>query len=132
VNALAFEVPAALEAREPPEARGLRRDRVRLIVADRGSGSITHHRFAELDELLSAGDLLVLNVSATLPAALAARRPDGSALRVHVATRAPRLDPEWRGVELRSADGACPAAGRSGETLELAGNAELGLVAPYA
>ncbi len=32
---LAFELPAALEAREPAEARGLARDGVRLMVATR-------------------------------------------------------------------------------------------------
>ena len=32
MNALAFELPEALEAREPPEARGVGRDAVRLLV----------------------------------------------------------------------------------------------------
>jgi len=132
VSALAFELPSALEAAAPPEARGLRRDEVRVMAASRGSGEITHARFRDLPELLAPGDLLVVNVSATLPAALAARRADGSAVRVHVATRAPRLDQSWRVVELRSADGARPARGRAGEALELAGGARLELVAPYA
>ena len=132
MNALAFELPARLEAREPPEARGLRRDEVRLMVADRPTGAITHSTFAELDRFLQAGDLLVVNVSATLPAALAGRRKDGSAVRIHVATRAPRLEPDWRVVELRSADGSRPASGRPGETVTLAGGATLDLVAPYA
>ena len=33
VSAPAFALPAALEAHEPPEARGLERDEVRLMVA---------------------------------------------------------------------------------------------------
>ena len=52
MSALAFELPAALEAREPPEARGLARDRVRLMVAKRDDGGIVHARFDELPRFL--------------------------------------------------------------------------------
>ena len=116
-GALAFELPHSLEATEPPEARGAQRDTVRLMVADAGEDQITHAAFTELPEFLLAGDLVVVNVSATLPAAVAATRSDGSAVRVHFATRAPKLDDRWRVVELRSPDGAAPARGRAGETL---------------
>jgi len=133
LSALAFELPAALEAREPPEARGLARDEVRLMVTRRGDGAITHARFHELPRFLDAGDLLVINTSATLPAAVAARRGDGSAARVHFATQAPHLPEEgWWVVELRSADGAHPVAASAGERIVLAGGAELEIVAPYA
>jgi S-adenosylmethionine:tRNA ribosyltransferase-isomerase len=128
----AFDLPEALEAAEPPEARGLARDEVRLMVATRSDGRIAHASFRDLPELLSPGDLLVVNVSATLPAAIAATRADGSAARVHFSTRAPRLDSSWRVVELRNADGARPERGRAGERVELAGGATLELVAPYA
>lgn len=135
-TALAFELPAALEATEPPEARGSARDAVRLMVADAPADHITHAAFTELPEFLSAGDLVVVNVSQTLPAAVAATRTDGSAVRVHFATRAPKLDDRWRVVELRSADGATPARGRAGETVALPAlgptRRELALVAPYA
>jgi S-adenosylmethionine:tRNA ribosyltransferase-isomerase len=135
-SALAFELPHSLEATEPPEARGADRDMVRLMVADAGEDQITHAAFTELPEFLAAGDLVVVNVSATLPAAVAATRSDGSAVRVHFATRAPKLDDRWRVVELRSPDGATPARGRAGETLALPGpdpiHPKLELVAPYA
>ena len=133
MSAPAFELPAALEAREPPEARGLARDAVRLMVAQRASASIEHHCFHELPELLSPGDLLVVNVSATIPAAVMARRADGAAVRVHVSTRAPGLGERWRVVELRTPDGAHPLRSRVGERLALAdGRHSLELVAPYA
>ena len=132
MSALAFELPAALEATAPPEIRGVDRDAVRLMVADRADGSIVHARFDRLPELLQAGDLVVINVSATLPAAVAGRRSDGGPVRVHFATRAPELDESWRVVELRSADGSRPARGRAGETIALAADASLELVAPYA
>jgi S-adenosylmethionine:tRNA ribosyltransferase-isomerase len=133
VSALAFELPAALEARAPAESRGLARDAVRLMVASRSDGSIVHARFDELPRFLTAGDLLVLNVSATLPAAVRARRPDGSAVRVHFATRAPHLPDPWFVVEMRSPDGSRPARGaRAGERLRMAGGGAVELVAPYA
>jgi S-adenosylmethionine:tRNA ribosyltransferase-isomerase len=132
--ALAFELPTALEAHEPPEARGLTRDEVRLMVARRGDGGIEHSTFRDLPEFLRAGDLLVVNTSATLPAAVPARREDGSALELRFATAAPRLpDGRWWVVELRSADGATPfGGGRAGEHLTLSGNGDVELVAPYA
>jgi S-adenosylmethionine:tRNA ribosyltransferase-isomerase len=135
-TALAFDLPPALEATEPPEARGLARDAVRLMVAEAREDRIAHAVFAELPEFLARGDLVVVNVSQTLPAAVPATRADGSAVRVHFATRAPELDDRWRVVEVRSADGATPARGRTGEALTLPGpgptHPELALVAPYA
>lgn len=128
----AFQLPAALEAREPPEARGLSRDAVRLLLARRSDASLADTTFNALPEILTPGDLLVINVSATLPAAVPARREDGDQIKVHFASRAPRLDQSWRVVELRSADGARPMRARTGETLRLDGGATLQLVAPYA
>jgi S-adenosylmethionine:tRNA ribosyltransferase-isomerase len=133
ISALAFELPHALEATAPPETRGIGRDGVRLLVADGSDGVIFHAAFSELPQLLARGDLVVINVSATLPAAVAATRADRSQVRVHFATRAPKLDPRWRVVELRSPDGARPARGRLRETIELPGHhGTLTLVAPYA
>lgn len=128
----AFSLAATLEAREPPEARGVARDDVRLLVAERGPGSIAHARFRDLPELLAPGDLLVINVSATIPAAVSGTRSNGEPVRVHVSTRAQGLPDPWRVVELRTADGSGPARGRAGERVRLAGGAELELVAPYA
>src|ERR671925_2308047 len=65
-----FEVPSALEASAPPEERGRGGADVRLMVARRSSGTIEHRRFGDLPDLLRPGDLLVVNTSATIPAAL--------------------------------------------------------------
>ncbi len=106
LSALAFTLPPGLEATAPAEHRGLARDGVRLLVADAAGDSLIHARFHELPALLAPGDLVVVNVSATLPAAVAGRRGDGRPVRVHVATRAPRprrqlagrraAHPRWR------------------------------------
>jgi S-adenosylmethionine:tRNA ribosyltransferase-isomerase len=133
MTALAFEIAPDLEAHEPPEARGVPRDGVRLLVARKADGAVEHRTFRDLPELLEPGDVVVINVSATIPAAVPARRPGGGGpVRVHFATRAPHLEDDWRVVEIRSADGRRPARLPAGERLTLRGGASLELVAPYA
>ncbi|MDQ6932626.1 MAG: S-adenosylmethionine:tRNA ribosyltransferase-isomerase [Candidatus Eremiobacteraeota bacterium] len=70
---LAFSLPQALEASAPPEARGLARDEVSLLVSNAHADSHEVHTFNELANFLDPGDLLVVNDSATIPAALEAR-----------------------------------------------------------
>lgn len=70
LDPVSFVLPPELEASEPPEARGLDRDGVRMLVSSRDSGAVSHHRFSELPALLQPGDAVVINTSATLPAAL--------------------------------------------------------------
>jgi S-adenosylmethionine:tRNA ribosyltransferase-isomerase len=89
-----FALPAELEAHDPPEARGVPRDGVRMLVSRRSSGEISHHAFRDLPGLLLPGDLLVINNTGTLPAEV---RADGD-LAVHFST--PRPDGTWL-VELR-------------------------------
>ncbi len=126
--AAGFTLPERLEAREPPEARGLARDGVRMLVAERTSGRLSHRHARDLAAVLTPGDLLVVNTSATLPAALRARRADGTVLDLHVSVPVPGS--EHRLVELRR-DGARFGDGRAGEVLELPGGARATLVARY-
>jgi S-adenosylmethionine:tRNA ribosyltransferase-isomerase len=109
------DVGQPAEAREPAEVRGSGRDDVRLLVAHRASGRIEHARFAELPELLDPGDLLVINTSATLPAALPVVGSD-RALRLHVSSPMPG-DSTWL-VELRR-DGRRFGGGSPGLVLRL-------------
>jgi len=64
--ALDFDLPQELEASEPPEAHGLARDEVRLMISFRGDNRIEHARFREIGRYLQPGDLLVINTSGTL------------------------------------------------------------------
>src|SRR5207237_2620877 len=80
-------LPAALRANLPAELRGLRRDGVRLMVIDRTAQSIRHARLAELGSFLYPGDLLVVNRSRTIPAAVAARRGDGDIVQLRLCVR---------------------------------------------
>jgi S-adenosylmethionine:tRNA-ribosyltransferase-isomerase (queuine synthetase) len=116
-----FTLPPALEAHEPPA----RRDGVRLLAA--GRDGLSHHRFASLPELLRPGDLLVVNTSPTLPAAVRLDR-----LTLHFSGPVPDETPgdTWL-VELRLRDGTAtaPYAGcRCGEWFPLPGGATLTLL----
>lgn len=120
-GAFDFTVAPGNEAREPAEARGVARDRVRMLVSG-ASGQIVHARFDAIAEFLRPGDLVVANDSATLPAALRARRADGTATTVHVAGE--HVDGRWI-VEPREGTAA-------GETLHLPGDVTATIVGPCA
>jgi S-adenosylmethionine:tRNA ribosyltransferase-isomerase len=130
-SAIEFEVPQRLEAHEPPEAHGLSRDGVRLLVGRKRDGRISHARFRDLPRYLWPGDVLVVNKSATLPASLAARRSDGPPLEVRLSTPAPhRVAERWWIVELR-ADEQPFLSGRIGEKLALPHGGRAEIMAPY-
>src|SRR5690349_5873855 len=75
-----FVLPDGVEAGAPPTSR----DGVRLLVAHQGG--VEHARFADLGRFLSPGDLLVVNTSGTLPAAVDGTRQDGRPVTLHFAT----------------------------------------------
>jgi S-adenosylmethionine:tRNA ribosyltransferase-isomerase len=121
---LDFALPTALEASAPPEERGGARDGVRLLVGR--AGSVRHHRFTDLPDLLAPGDVLVVNTSATVPAAVTI---DG--LVVHFSTELP--DGRWL-VELRTAAGKATApygGGEAGRRYRLPGGGTLTLAEEY-
>ena len=129
---LDFELPSRLEADAPPEARGFARDEVRLMVSYRSDDRVVHSAFRDIGDFLEAGDVLVINTSGTMNAALHAEREDGTALELHLSTRLPA--DLWI-VELRRPTGAATKPFRyamAGETLRLAGGATVTLHAPYA
>jgi S-adenosylmethionine:tRNA ribosyltransferase-isomerase len=112
----------ALQATTPQRAR----DDVRLMVAQEGR-PLVHTDFLSLPTHLRAGDLLIVNASATIPAALPARRSDGVRVDLHLSTPDPTHADRWV-VELRR-DGHRVRA--RAETLELPGDAAADLLAPY-
>jgi S-adenosylmethionine:tRNA ribosyltransferase-isomerase len=129
---LDFELPPRLEADAPPEARGFARDEVRLMVSYRSDDRVVHSAFHDIGDFLEAGDVLVINTSGTMNAALHAEREDGTALELHLSTRLPA--DLWI-VELRRPTGAATEPfryARAGETLRLAAGATAALHAPYA
>ena len=132
MSALQFELPNRLEAHEPPEARGLARDEVRLMVAGKHDRRIAHAQFKDLPAFLAPGDLVVVNTSATLPAAVPARRAAGAKVELHFSTPVPhRVADRWWIVELRAGDGPFLSA-REGDVLSLPDGGRVELAAPYA
>jgi S-adenosylmethionine:tRNA ribosyltransferase-isomerase len=118
-----FTLPAELEAHDPPEARGLGRDGVRLLVSRRVTEEVSHGVFRDLPGLLMPGDLLVVNDTGTLPAQVRA----GRGLAVHFSTALP--DGAWL-VELRAIKNKISApngAGFPAQVIDLPGGAALTL-----
>ena len=104
-----------------PEARGLARDEVRLAVVT--PGGTEHAVVRDLTRWLEPGDLLVVNTSATLPAAV-----DTAYGAVHVSTE---LDDGSWVVELRRADGCGHGTPAPGEVVALPGGVRLRIDRPH-
>ena len=116
MSAPAFDLPFGSEAHTPPEARGLARDEVRMLVA--APRRLEHRQVRDLPDVLHPGDLVVVNTSATLPAAV--DLPDGPTL--HVSTQLD--DGDWV-VEVRRADNLGPGRTTDGVVLHLPGGVDL-------
>ena len=119
-----FVLPVGLEAAAPP----VRRDDVRLLVAT--PAGLAHARFAAIGEYLAPGDLLVVNTSATVPAAVDAVRANGVPAAVHFSTAVGESD--WL-VEVRPAGRASGPVDDAalGERIRLPHGVHLRLIAPY-
>ena len=123
---LRFALPPSRQAGRPPEHRGLTRDGVRLLEAR--PGRIAHRRFRDLPGLLEPGDLVVLNTSATVPAALTGS-VDARDRTVHVSGV---LDDGSWVVEIRLPDGSGPDLGLlPGARVVLSGGVRVRLVAGH-
>jgi S-adenosylmethionine:tRNA ribosyltransferase-isomerase len=113
---LLFERPMDLQATAPAEARGVSRDQARLLVTTPDGHQ--HATFRDLHRFLMAGDLLVVNDSATLPASLPATMGELSFI-VDFATDYGRgtwlVEPRWSS----SQPGPMPL--KAGELIELPG-----------
>jgi S-adenosylmethionine:tRNA ribosyltransferase-isomerase len=129
---LDFVLDPAHEAHEPPEASGRPRDRGRLLVS-RGTDTPVDARFTDLGAHLEPGDLIVVNTSATIPAALDGHRADGAPVVVHLSGALPGAVSL---VEVRR-----PVAGSTvplhlepdgADVIDLAGGGRVRLLTPFA
>ncbi len=84
-----FELPSHLIAQRPPEKRGLSR----LLVLKR-DGTILHRMFSDIVDLLSEGDMLVINNTKVLPVRLQGRKKTGGKVEILLVGR--RDDGLWR------------------------------------
>ena len=102
-----------------------------MMVSYKGDDRVMHARFRDLPDFLEAGDLLVVNTSGTMNAAVEAEREDGTALELHLSTRLPA--DLWT-VELRLPSGPATEPFRSatpGEILRLPDGGTAALHRPY-
>ncbi len=122
-----FAMPTDREATSTPEQRGLERDQVRLLVVR--PDTVADTTFRTFPDHLESGDLLVVNTSATLAAALDVVRMSGAPGLLHVAGG---LDDGSWVVEVRRPDNSGPAADvRIGEPVRLPGGGRLVVQASY-
>ncbi|CAN5560735.1 S-adenosylmethionine:tRNA ribosyltransferase-isomerase [soil metagenome] len=130
VDVLDFVLPAELEAHEPPEAAGRPREDVRLLVSVGTEEPVDTH-LGFLAAHLRPGDLLVVNTSATIPAALDGVRADGEPVAVHLSTPLP--DGTWLVEVRRRVDGTTEPYGRTmaGEVVTLPDGGRLVGRAPW-
>jgi S-adenosylmethionine:tRNA ribosyltransferase-isomerase len=85
VSELEYDLPPALIAQRPES---------RLLVYERMSQVVDHRRFAELPDVLSGGELVVVNDTRVVPARIPIERPNGEVLLLE------RLDEDglWEGL----------------------------------
>lgn len=129
-NVIDFELPVSLACPRPTELRNIERDDVRLLVT-KGNGSIEHTVFNQLAEHLQAGDVLVVNKSATRVSAFPIDLPGGSRGMVHFST--PVRHGDWL-VEIREIVGDKTVRWKDGEEgikFDLPGRAGIKLKGKY-
>jgi len=73
-----YFLPQELIAQRPAKKRGASR----LLVLDRKRSCVTHHKFADIVDFFSKGDLLVVNDTKVIPARLIGRRQSGGRVEV--------------------------------------------------
>lgn len=130
-DTLDFTLPPELAATTPPEMRGTGRDDVRLLVSHRAENRVSHHAFRDLPHMLAPGDLLVINTSATIPAALHAQTAAGVPLEIHLSTQL--ADTCWT-IEARQISEHATAPFfpvHRGDILHLPGGASAQIEQPY-
>ena len=95
-----YELPPGRIARYPTH----RRDRSRLLLVPLGGAPIEHLVFSDLVDLLSPGDVLVVNESRVTPARLLGRKPTGAPSEILLLR--PWADRDDLGSEVGSEGGA--------------------------
>lgn len=127
-----FTLPKNLECSKPTEERGIDRDEVRLLVSHYQNDQMTHTQFKSIGQFLLPGDVLVVNTSGTLAAAIPATYQTKKNLRVHLSTQ--RSEKVWV-VEVREVldSGTTKRYNKiqDGHFLDLKGGGRLELVQPY-
>ncbi len=78
-----YHLPETRIAQTPAE----RRDQSRLLCLDRNSGRLAHHTFADICDVLSPSDVLVVNNTKVIPARLYGRKETGGKVGILILGR---------------------------------------------
>lgn len=78
LKAYDYLLPRELIAQFPTD----KRSQSRLLHVKKNSGQLVHTKFSEIEKLLKAGDLLIVNSSKVFPARLYARKSNGTAIEI--------------------------------------------------
>ncbi|HTZ40028.1 MAG TPA: tRNA preQ1(34) S-adenosylmethionine ribosyltransferase-isomerase QueA [Syntrophales bacterium] len=90
-----YTLPQELIAQSPAPGR----DRSRMMVVQRRTGSMRNHVFHEFPEFLRKGDVLVINDSRVIPARLFARKTTGAAVEILLLrSREGAASPRWEAL----------------------------------
>ena len=90
-----FELPQELIAQHPAPDR----DRSRLFVLNRGTGSYVHSVFSHLPDFLREGDLMVFNDARVINARLRCIKPTGGTFEIFLTRKID--DRHWRAIASR-------------------------------
>ena len=91
LNDFDYPLPKELIAQRPLE----KRDSSRLLVAERKRGSLTDKKFSDIEELIPAGDVLVINDTKVFPARILGKKK-GTGGKVDVLLLNPAEENTWR------------------------------------
>lgn len=86
-----YDLPEELVAQEPPAVRHASR----LMHINRTTGEVGHHTFSSLADLLSPGDLLIVNDTKVIPARLMAARQTGAQVEILLLKPEPARPGVW-------------------------------------
>ena len=98
LSAYRYHLPENLIAQKPAD----KRDESRLMVLDRGAGTLTHRRFNDLIGLIGAEDMLVVNNTKVFPARLHGRKQTGGKAEVFL-LEYPVVEENEKGIAKTSA-----------------------------
>lgn len=73
-----YQLPKSLIANSPAKPR----DHSRLMVIDRKTGKISHHKFFEIEKYLSSNNVLVLNKTKVFPARIFGKKTTGGKVEI--------------------------------------------------
>lgn len=93
-----YFLPESLIAQRPAATR----DRDRLMVVNRSTKTIAHHRFCELPSLLREGDVLVVNDTKVIPARLVGRKKTGGKTEFLLIRKVDEKGMKWKCMAKRT------------------------------